>query len=256
MIIFVASKICHNMRKKEWFGNWFDSKYYHVLYKNRDHHEAKNFIDNLVAEIKPRKKSKVLDLACGKGRHAKYLSELGYEVTGLDLSKKSIRAARKKENDMLSFYSHDMRYPFRSNYFEYVFNLFTSFGYFETEKENIDALKNVSKGLKKNGVFVLDYFNSKKVIKDLKARETKTVKNIKFNLTRKVSDGFIIKNIRFKDNDKSFKFQEKVSAFDKRKFNSLFKKSGLKPTGYYGDYQMNTFKPSSSPRLIIVAKKA
>ena len=243
------------MAKKEWFGEWFDSKYYHVLYQNRDRKEAEEFMDNLVGTLKPKKNSRILDLACGKGRHAKYLAGLGFDVTGVDLSKKSIRSARKYEQENLTFFSHDMRYPFRSNYFNYIFNMFTSFGYFETEKDNIDALKNVAIGLNKKGVFVLDYFNAKKVVKDLKARETKTVKGIKFNLRRKVEDGFIIKNISFTDKDKKYKFQERVSAFEKKDFNKLFKKAGLKIDAVYGDYQMNKYKPSTSSRLIIVGSK-
>ncbi len=243
------------MAKKEWFGEWFDSKYYHVLYQNRDTKEAEEFIDNLVETLKPKKESRILDLACGKGRHSRYLAGLGYDVTGLDLSKKSIKSARKYEQDNLTFFSHDMRHPFRSNYFNYIFNMFTSFGYFETEKDNVDALKNVSLGLNKKGIFVLDYFNAKKVIADLKAREIKTVKDIKFNLTRKVEDGFIIKNISFKVKDKKYKFQEKVSAFQKKDFKKLFKKAGLQIDAVYGDYQMNKFKPSSSNRLIIVGSK-
>lgn len=243
------------MAKKEWFGDWFDSKYYHVLYKSRDRKEAEGFMDNLVKTVKPKKNSRILDLACGKGRHSRYLAGMGFDVTGIDLSKQSIKSARKYEQDNLSFFSHDMRDPFRSNYYNYIFNLFTSFGYFETEKDNVDALKNVALGLKKNGTFVLDYFNAKKVIKDLKARETKTVKGIKFNLSRKVEDGFIIKNISFTDKDKKYKFQERVSAFEKKHFNKLFKKAGLKIDAVYGDFEMNKFKPSSSPRLIIIGSK-
>src|SRR3989344_5362829 len=120
----------------EWFECWFDSPYYHVLYKNRDFTEAELFIDNLVQLIKPSKSNRILDLACGKGRHAIYLNKKGFDVTGIDLSEKSIECAKISGNETLHFYTHDMRKLFRSNYFDIVLNLFTSFGYFEQERED------------------------------------------------------------------------------------------------------------------------
>ena len=112
----------------EWFESWFDSPYYHVLYKNRDFSEAELFIDKLIQLIEPTKASRVLDLACGKGRHSIYLNKKGFDVTGIDLSEKSIACAKTAENETLHFYMHDMRKLFRTNYFDVVLNLFTSFG--------------------------------------------------------------------------------------------------------------------------------
>ena len=120
------------MIEKDWFESWFDSPYYHLLYSNRDEREADLFIKNLINYINPSTKSKILDLACGKGRHSKVLADLGFDVTGIDLSENSIVSAKKMENESLHFYTHDMRFPFRANYFDYTFNFFTSFGYFNT----------------------------------------------------------------------------------------------------------------------------
>ena len=243
------------MAEKSWFASWFDSKYYHILYQSRDEKEAHMIIDHLLTVIKPRKNSRMLDLACGKGRHAKYLAEQGFEVTGVDLSEKSIKAARKYEQELLSFYSHDMRNPFRTNYYNYIFNFFTSFGYFDSDKDHLDALKNVTKGLRKNGVFVMDFFNANKVIAHLKPRQQKTIKGIQFKITRKVVDGYIIKTIKFTDKGKDYVFQEKVRAFDKKTLKKYFKKAGLEVTDIFGSYTLEKYKPSTSDRLIIFAKK-
>ena len=70
-----------------WFTNWFDSPYYHILYKNRDEKEAQNFIEKLTNYLKINKESKIIDIACGKGRHAMYFNQIGYNVVGIDLSK-------------------------------------------------------------------------------------------------------------------------------------------------------------------------
>ena len=82
-----------------WFVNWFDSPYYHTLYKNRDEKEAQVFIDNLVHHLQIKKGSKLIDIACGKGRHATYFNSLGLDVVGVDLSPNSIASAKKNENN-------------------------------------------------------------------------------------------------------------------------------------------------------------
>ena len=75
---------------KQWYASWFDTPYYHILYKDRDYTEAQGFMDNLTNYLNIPEGGKILDLACGKGRHSVYLNSLGYDVTGVDLSEKSI----------------------------------------------------------------------------------------------------------------------------------------------------------------------
>ena len=115
---------------KEWFGEWFDSPYYHILYRDRDYQEAHAFIDKIVKYFDLHSTDAILDLACGKGRHSIYLNEKGYNVVGVDLSAQNITFASQYGNDRLHFYRHDMREVFRESTFDYVLNMFTSFGYF------------------------------------------------------------------------------------------------------------------------------
>ena len=84
--------------KKEWFESWFDTIYYHKLYNNRDNKEANFFILNLISYLKPNKSAKILDLACGKGRHSIILNKLGYNVLGVDLSPSNIQYANQYQN--------------------------------------------------------------------------------------------------------------------------------------------------------------
>ncbi len=241
--------------KQEWFEEWFDTKYYHILYKNRDFKEARQFIDNLMGHLAPDKKSKFLDLACGKGRFSLYLAEKGYDLTGVDLSQESIEYAKQFERKSLKFFMHDMRLPFKIAHFDYIFNFFTSFGYFETDEAHQETLSNVVKGLVNNGVFVLDFLNAEKLIDGLKKREQKTIDGITFKIRRKVMDGFIIKTIRFKDQGKEFKFREKVRAYTIDDFQELFEKAGLVVNELFGSYQLAPFDKRTSDRLIIMAKK-
>ena len=153
--------------RREWFGEWFDSKYYHILYKNRDFDEAREFIDILVDYLGPGMNDHILDLACGKGRYSIYLNQKGYKVTGIDLSRESIEEAKMSENDRLDFHIHDMRLKYCSACFDYVLNMFTSFGYFETKAENEQVLIAAAEGLKKGGKMLIDFLNPYTVVNKL-----------------------------------------------------------------------------------------
>lgn len=111
----------------EWFDAWFDTPYYHILYFNRDEQEAENFITRLINYLQPAKGSRMLDVACGKGRHSLTLANMGFSVTGIDLSANSIAEANKFAHADLEFFQHDMRQPFRINYYQYAFNFFYKF---------------------------------------------------------------------------------------------------------------------------------
>lgn len=241
---------------KKWFQNWFNSPYYHILYKKRDEEEAEFFIDNLCSFLKPGRNSRMLDIACGRGRHAIYLNKKGYDVTGIDLSIASIKHAHQFENTKLHFYVHDMRHLFYINYFDFAFNLFTSFGYFETDKEHINALKSFQKALKKDGLLVIDYMNSQKIINQLVLREIKEVDGIEFHISRVVKDGKIIKMIDFNHRNKAFCFKEEVRDFKLKDFEKLFTSAGLEICNIFGDYHLNSFDINHSDRLIFVCKKS
>jgi SAM-dependent methyltransferase len=241
---------------KKWFQNWFSSPYYHILYHQRNDEEAEFFIDNLCAFLKPAENFRLLDIACGRGRHSVYLNKKGYDVTGIDLSNASIKFAQQFENENLQFYVHDMRNSFYINYFNIAFNLFTSFGYFETEKDHVNALKAFNKSLKRSGILVLDYFNSEKIVRNLAHQEVKHVDGIDFYITKKVANGKIIKSISFEHKSKDFSFKEEVKAFSKSDFERIFEKSGFKVLNHFGDNALNPFNEIKSDRLIFICQKA
>lgn len=243
------------MKEKSWFASWFDTKYYHILYKNRDDTEAQLFLDNLITKLNPSKRSKLLDLACGKGRHSIYLASKGYRMEGVDLSAQSIKHAQKFAHEKLSFATHDMRKVYKARHFDFILNLFTSFGYFDNEQDSLDTLTAVTKGLKKNGTFVMDFFNATKVITNLKLREQKTVDGIRFKIRRSVKNGYIVKNIRFTDKGKSYEFEERVRAYNYRNLKQLFEKAGLEVVDRYGNYRLQKYVAKSSDRLILIARK-
>ncbi|HEX8376847.1 MAG TPA: class I SAM-dependent methyltransferase [Pedobacter sp.] len=240
----------------KWYQNWFNSPYYHILYHQRNNAEAEFFIDNICSHLKPQPDARILDIACGKGRHAIYLNEKGYDVTGIDLSFSSIKYAKQFENEKLRFYQHDMRNLLFINYFDYALNLFTSFGYFENDRDNINALKSFRKSLSKNGVLVLDYFNSHKILNNLVESEIKTIDGIDFNISKSIKQGRIIKSIEFEDNNRKHKFKEDVKAYSLSDFERLFKLSGFKIREYFGSHSLDPFNENQSDRLIFICSKA
>ncbi len=241
--------------QKEWFSSWFDTPYYHILYKNRDYSEASLFIDTISDFLKLQPNSKCWDLCCGKGRHSIYLNKKGLDVIGTDLSPQSILEANKSANENLEFYEHDMRKLFRTNYFDIVFNIFTSFGYFEKQEDDLHVFDAVQKGLKSKGLFVFDYLNSEYVKSIMIECDSKTIDGITFNISKKIENNTVVKNIDFTDKGQSFHFEERVKLFDKTYFESLAKECNLTILNTFGNYQLQAFDINTSPRLILVLQK-
>ncbi len=237
----------------KWYASWFDTPYYHILYKDRDYAEAELFMKTLTHYLNLAPGDAILDLACGKGRHSIYLNSIGYNVTGADLSENSITHASQFANDTLRFKVHDMCKPFDAK-FEAVFNLFTSFGYFENEEDNLNTIKSIKADLNDTGCAVLDFMNVEHVIANLVPEEIKTVENIDFRIKRYVKDGYIFKEINFDANGESYSFTEKVKAISLQDFQNYFEQAGVYLLDIFGDYHLNKFHKSDSPRLIMVFK--
>jgi SAM-dependent methyltransferase len=234
-----------------WFSSWFDTPYYHILYNNRGNKEAQEFMQNLVNFLKLPKGASILDLACGKGRHSVYLNSLGFDVTGVDLSANSITYAKQFENENLRFHTHCMCEPLGEKY-DAVLNLFTSLGYFEKESENLQSFEAIKAEIKEGGWGVIDFMNVNKVVGNLVPSEVKTVKEIKFNISRRVEDGFIIKDIEFEDEGEDYAFSEKVKAFTLKSFLYYFEKVGIELVHTFGDYHLQPYNAERSDRLILV----
>ncbi|NHM07124.1 class I SAM-dependent methyltransferase [Flavobacterium sp. CYK-4] len=242
------NKTCPN-----WFASWFDSPYYHILYKERNYREAQIFMDNLTHYLNLPEHAKVLDLACGKGRHSIYLNQLGFDVLGVDLSENSIATANKNANDTLHFKVHDMREPFEEK-FDAIFNLFTSFGYFESDDDHLKTLIAIKESLSEYGFGVIDFMNVPNVLENLVPEETKTVDGIDFHIKRFHIDGHIYKEIDFENQGCTYHFTEKVRAFTLQDFQDLMNQAGIYLLDIFGDYKLKKFHKTDSERLIMIFK--
>ncbi|MGF1555836.1 class I SAM-dependent methyltransferase [Paucihalobacter sp.] len=240
-------------QQSNWYASWFNTPYYHMLYHDRNHAEASAFMDNLTNYLNLPEQGSILDLACGKGRHSIYLNSLGYKVTGLDLSEESIAHAKQFETESLKFEVHDMSVPYKEQ-FDAVFNLFTSFGYFENEDDNAKTLSAIQQNFNETGFGVIDFMNVNQVINNLVPNDIKSINNVNFEISRSTEDGYIIKDIKFSDKGEDFSFTERVKAFTLKDFEVLFEELNISLFDVFGDYKLNRFYPNQSERLIMIFK--
>ena len=243
------------INRDDWFINWFNSKYYHILYKSRNKNEASNFIQAIISTLSLKSNNSVLDLGCGNGRHSISLSNHFKLVHGIDISSENISIANENKKENLKFFISDMRNFDTNTKYEYIFNLFTSFGYFKKNEDNIKVLKSCHHHLNKNGLLFIDFLNSEQIKRTINGlKETRNINGIRFNIHKEIIGDYVIKNIEIKDGETTYNFQEKVQLFKIQDFKKMFEISGFEIISSYGDYQMNPYDPNSS-RLILCAKK-
>ena len=255
-------------KNKDWYKKWFGTKEYLELYKHRNSKDASKISGLITRTLKLPKGAKVLDVACGNGRHSLILASKGYDVLGIDLSdylineaNKKLRTEYKKQKDHLRFEIRDMRDLDHKNEFDLAVNLFSSFGYFVKDSENFKVFKSISKALKPGGFFFFDFLNEALLRKnivpfDISERNHNTVVQV-----RDIRDNAVYKTIYIISNNTKGKapivnrYNEMIKLYSLEDFRKSFRKYGLKVIKTFGDYSGNNFNRHSSERLIILAQK-
>jgi len=148
-----------------------------------------------------------------------------------------------------------MRSPFRSNYFDYALNLFTSFGYFISSNDDLKVFKSIGNSLKKNGVFVFDYLNKGEIICNLQPQQEITKNNIKFTINKQIEGDKVIKQIQVNDGGNIHQYFESVNLYSLDAILALASKVGLEKEAIFGDYNLNEYNAATSSRMIIFFRK-
>ena len=219
---------------------------------------TKTEIEFLVKELQLDKSMKILDLACGHGRHANRLAKLGYNITGVDISRGFLEIAKKEAKEKgisIAYIQKDMRKISFREEFNRVLLLFTSFGYFEDE-ENFKVLKNIANALKSGGLFCFDTFNRDGFLKNFlpyivieKGNDLMIERNSFNSATGRIyNKRIVIRNGKRKD--KPFF----VRIYNPTEIRDLLNKAGLSIYKMYSDWDTKSFT-SDSRRMIIIAKK-
>ena len=240
---------------KNWYQTWFGNEYL-TVYAHRDNDEAQQLIQLIHSYIYLDKDSKILDLCCGQGRHALILAREGYQVYGIDLSRKLLEIAKYKKNpDQAAYFIQaDMRSLPAVNSFDLLLNLFTSFGYFETDEENKSVFLQFYQALKDGRYFVFDYFNDRFISESLVPFHKEKIGDVLVEQERIIEGSRVQKKIRITKNGRHSTFFESVQMYNPDQIFKMLDDSNLSIDYVFGDYQGAVFE-KNSPRLIVIGKK-
>lgn len=242
----------------EWFKDWFDSSEYLEVYKHRNDEDARRLFKLILSNVSLAPGGSVLDIACGAGRHSVLFSSAGYKVTAFDLSRNLLKAALKKSRELgldISFFNADLRRPALKKRFDLVINLFTSFGYFDSDSENFALFSDASELLCEKGFFVFDYFNIAFLRNNLVPETTDSANGRTVIQKRCIKDKRVIKEIRLISSSGEKSYIESVRLYEEGEITAAFERAGLKVHKVFGDYAGGAFSKETSQRLIIIARK-
>lgn len=241
---------------KVWFKNWFESEHYLTLYRHRDRNDALKLIKLVKQQIPGNYKGRVLDVGCGSGRHSIEFARQGYNVTGYDLSNRLLSVAQTEARGAgvdMNLVRGDIRsIPFKAE-FDLVMNIFTSWGYFESDSENRLALKNAFLLKKKSGRFLFDFLNAQFLKDNLVPYSDSVIEGTRYMENRRIENNRVIKDIEIEEGEKSYSFRESVRLFDAEEILSMIKEFGAETISLYGDYDGSGFNINESPRFICIA---
>jgi|WetSurMetagenome_2_1015567.scaffolds.fasta_scaffold194278_2 cyclopropane fatty-acyl-phospholipid synthase-like methyltransferase len=244
--------------RSEWFKDWFNTKEYLNVYQHRNESDAEDHIKLILENVKIHSGAKILDMACGAGRHALILARKDFELTAIDLSENLISIAEKSaqdENLKINFVQSDIREFETEEKFNLVINLFTSFGYFESDEENFAVLQKAYDLLVDDGFFVLDFFNSHFLQKNLVEFSEENLDNAEIHQYRKIKDNRVTKKIVITKNGSLSNYEESVRMYTKDELVGAIQNIGFDIYKTFGDFLGNEFDKLSSPRLIMICKK-
>jgi 2-polyprenyl-3-methyl-5-hydroxy-6-metoxy-1,4-benzoquinol methylase len=244
--------------KSEWFKDWFNTQEYLNVYQHHNEQDAEVHIILILENVEIKSGAKILDMACGAGRHALILTRKGFNVTAVDLSENLIAIAEqsaRNENLKINFVESDIRKFETNDKFNLVINLFTSFGYFETDAENFTVLQKAYDLLEDNGFLVLDFFNSNYLQQNLVEFSEENLGGAEIHQYRKIKDNRVTKKIVITKNGNLCTYEESVRMFTKAELVNAIQNIGFDIYKTFGDFLGNEFDILNSPRLIMICKK-
>ncbi|WP_202078626.1 class I SAM-dependent methyltransferase [Caldalkalibacillus salinus] len=237
-----------------WYIESFREDYLKI-YAHRTDEAARLEVEQIISLLNMKTGTNVLDLCCGNGRHSRALAQKGFKVTGLDLSEVLLQDAREKSKDTDVTYIHgDVRHlPFTQS-FDYVLNLFTSFGYFEEMEENKKVFDSIKQSLKPEGQYLIDFLNPEYVKANLVPESFRKVGDIQVTENRRIEKQKVIKDITVQDGSNLRYYQEQVNLFHLDDMCDMLSSCHLEVTDIYGQLDREPYNEVHSPRMIIVGR--
>ncbi|MCW9065916.1 MAG: methyltransferase domain-containing protein [Ignavibacteriaceae bacterium] len=241
-----------------WYRDWFNSENYLKIYSHRDESEAQRLVELITKNINLKSNSKILDMACGSGRHAIIFAKKRFDVTAVDLSERLLSEAKENSDQnsvKIDFVLTDILDFETTRRFNLALNLFTSFGYFDDDEDNFRVILKAYDLLTDGGYFVIDYFNKNYLLKNLIPTSVFSENGLRITQNRLIEANRVRKNIFIESNGSTQEFYESVRLYSYEEMITYIKKAGFNIFNEFGGYNGNYFNKESSPRLIIIAKK-
>ena len=241
-----------------WYKDWFNSENYLKVYKHRDESEAERLVTLIEENSNLEPQSSVLDMACGAGRHAIAFAKKGFKVTAVDLSQRLLAEAKKNAIEAgvnIDYVLSDILDYNSEQQFNLIVNLFTSIGYFEKDDENFAVVKKAYSLLKKEGYFVIDYFNKYFLLKNLVPTSIISENGLKITQNRSILGDRVVKKIIIEKDGSIDEFYESVRLFSYEEMSRMLIQTGFDIKMEMGDFLGNSFQKENSPRLIFFAVK-
>ncbi|QGQ97898.1 class I SAM-dependent methyltransferase [Paenibacillus psychroresistens] len=239
---------------------WYEQSFgqdYLVVYKHRDMQGAKNEVQKMVNWLHLQSGAEIFDLCCGMGRHSLTLADYGYNVTGMDLSEVLLNEAIRLDTEgKVNWLRGDMRQIPLEKSFDAVVNLFTSFGYFTDEIENEKVIHEISRLLKADGRFIIDFLNPAYVGAHLVPHSQRVEAALDIEENRSIEDGYVRKRITIREEGHGDRhYLEQVRLYRLEDFKRMLATCDLVIDEVYGHYDGTHYVELESPRLIILGSK-
>ncbi|OGU54612.1 MAG: hypothetical protein A2V66_17340 [Ignavibacteria bacterium RBG_13_36_8] len=239
----------------EWYKDWFADEDYLKVYCHRDDTDAEILIGTILSNIKIPVNAKILDAACGAGRHSILLAKKGFLVTAFDLSQTLLNMAVENSRSLgldINFITADLRTIQLEHEFDLILNLFTSFGYFEKDEDNYKFVQKAFNFIAPGGYFVLDFLNRNNLLRNFKSRSQRLIQDMKILEERGIENDRIVKRIFLKRDGNQKEFFESVRLYSKDEIIYHFEEIGYKVYKIFGNYHGKPFDENDSERLIII----
>ena len=243
-----------------WWARYYDDNYLNIFTEIEQNAATATEVEGIIRMLGLMPPARILDLCCGFGRHSLVLAERGFDVTGLDISQSFLDYAKSRADEQgvyLQIERCDMREMQHEQEFDAVINIFTAFGFFDNEAEDLKVLQAVSRALKPNGQFVIDTINRDFVVhagqfQTWKQRNGTTVLEERFFDFFKSRIEIIHHLIDKEKGDR--KLESSFRLYTLTEMLEMFDRAGLMLTDVYGDFNGSIYS-GDSPRMILVARR-
>ncbi len=260
-----APPFAYTLAHMEWFKRFYGHDYYKYRFEPRLAEVPQEEVDFILQQgrldFEGGRRPYVFDICCGIGRHARPLAARGCQVAGVDISEPNINAANKLAEqegvaDHCQFHLSDIRDFAPPQNCDLAINIFTSFGYFESDQADAIIVAKAAQSLRPSGRFILDIANREAVIAGFKPRQRRgrrgnyVIEEAQLDLTT----GRLVGTWTFVLAGQKNQHTVSIRLYALHELVKMVEEQGLKFVEAFGDFEGNPYE-RMSPRCIVIAEK-